>query len=480
MVKMINYKFSNKILDSIIRVFSANMMMLVMGMIITFILPIKLSTEDFGYWQMFVLYTSYCGFFTFGFSDGVNLRYAGKEYKSLRFSLFRTKLRYLFIFTSLISILMIIYSNVYLRESDKYWIIVAFSVNIVLFNIQGFFIHVAQMTSRFKLYSKAIILERVCLVVFIILTFYINIDNYKIYLIMASVSRLIVIVYFVINFKELVFGKNESFNKVKLEVKEDVSSGFFIMISAIITMLISSYVKFFIEGKLGVNEFSYFSFAISMLSLVLQAIMSISTVLYPIIRQINTNKLQKIFLILDKLINRFSGIILFAYYISVAFICIVIPKYKSVLEFLMIIFPIVILNIKNDMLNILFYKVFRYEKNIFYNNIIGLIIMVIFINIGFYTKSSIKMVSLMYLIAYSLITIISRRKLFVLNNWKYKSDFSVYILIAFFIIFNFNMDIKGIILYISVILCLIFINGRDTLNEFNEIRKLIKSNGRIK
>ena len=45
-----------------------------------------LSVNDFGYWQLFIFYTSYVGFFHFGFNDGIYLLNGGKNYDELNYN----------------------------------------------------------------------------------------------------------------------------------------------------------------------------------------------------------------------------------------------------------------------------------------------------------------------------------------------------------------------------------------------------------
>jgi O-antigen/teichoic acid export membrane protein len=46
---------------------------------LVFVVPRLISVEDFGYWRLFALYAGYVGFLHFGFSDGVLLRWAGRD-----------------------------------------------------------------------------------------------------------------------------------------------------------------------------------------------------------------------------------------------------------------------------------------------------------------------------------------------------------------------------------------------------------------
>ncbi len=471
MKKILNSGF----LGNVLKVSSSNLLVLILGVMLTFILPMKLSTEGFGYWQLFVLYTSYCGFFILGFSDGVNLRYGGYKYEDLDFKLFRTEFKYLIIYTILVSLAMILTLLWLFSDSPNLFVYIGFAVNITLFNIQGFFIHICQITGKFKQYSIGISLERILLVTFIVFTLVLPINNYEIYICADFIARICVICYFSYNCKEIVFGQRYKLNKVRDEIITNVKVGFFLMFSAIISMMMSNYIKFFIERNFGIKEFSYFAFATSMLSLVLQTIVSISTVLYPMMRRIETKKLKGIYKSLNNILNDISGILLLAYYVAVFFIIYIIPKYSLVLEFLMILFPVILFNIKNNMLITLFYKVFRLEKQIFYNNIIGLGLMMILTSVGFYFNKSIGIVVVAYLLSYFLITIYTERKLFKINNWSNDNRNNMtYIIIIFIAINYFIPTPTNLLIYCPVALIMFGLHAKRILKEVKFLGGLLK------
>jgi len=56
---------------------SGQILLLVFSLVQSLIIPKYLSTADYGYWQLFLLYTTYTGILHFGFIDGMLVRWAG-------------------------------------------------------------------------------------------------------------------------------------------------------------------------------------------------------------------------------------------------------------------------------------------------------------------------------------------------------------------------------------------------------------------
>ena len=56
---------------------------LLTSIIVSFILPKFISVEQFGYWQYFLLWTSYVGVLHFGYGDGIYLKLGGQYWNSI-------------------------------------------------------------------------------------------------------------------------------------------------------------------------------------------------------------------------------------------------------------------------------------------------------------------------------------------------------------------------------------------------------------
>ncbi|EGP5645888.1 hypothetical protein DSH93_12415, partial [Enterococcus faecium] len=56
-------------------VFSSQIFVFIFGVARAFILPIILNVEDYGFFQIYLFYTSYVGIFSLGYNEGIYLRY---------------------------------------------------------------------------------------------------------------------------------------------------------------------------------------------------------------------------------------------------------------------------------------------------------------------------------------------------------------------------------------------------------------------
>ena len=136
-------KVMNSVIKNSIRnfryVFSAQIIVLLFGVIRSLIVPILISVSDFAYWQMYLFYSSYVGIFALGFNDGIYLKYGGDQYEELPHRRLRSAIRIHLLVLIIGSIALLITSNFFDNEQRRIvlWIV---SANILVMGINGVFI----------------------------------------------------------------------------------------------------------------------------------------------------------------------------------------------------------------------------------------------------------------------------------------------------------------------------------------------------
>lgn len=62
---------------------SSNILALLVSSLVILVVPKLLGVKEYGYWQLYLFYTSYVGFTHLGWSDGIYLRLGGEKYDDL-------------------------------------------------------------------------------------------------------------------------------------------------------------------------------------------------------------------------------------------------------------------------------------------------------------------------------------------------------------------------------------------------------------
>jgi O-antigen/teichoic acid export membrane protein len=448
-----------QIKKDLFKVFSSNFINLLIGIITGFLVPAFLSLEEYAFLKTFTLYIGYVGILHFGFIDGIYLKYGGKYESEIDKKNLKGEHKFLILFQLLVTLLSCIIGIIL---DDK--ILVAFSICILPMNIQTFFKFIYQALGEFNIYSKIMILTPILLLftnLFII--FILRIDNFKPFIIGNIISYYVVFigleVYFLRKYKWISAILNYT------EIRKHFKIGSIIMVANLSSIFFYSVDRWFVKFTLPIEDFAFYSFAISMMSVINVLISSITMTLYPYLaRNQNSSivsRVKEYFLIIGTLA---SG----GYFAFVFIVNNFLPKYVPSLNVISILFAgypaIIVINA----LYINLYKAQKREKKyaLAVGKMLLIAILLNFVAIVIY-KSNLS------------IAIATTISFYIWYLYSYKDFYSLKIdikekiyLVTFFITFlitsNFLKWLHGLFIYYTIIILINFIFYK------NEARSLIK------
>lgn len=258
---------------NLLKVFTANFIALIVGIVNGFFLPAFLSIDQYAYLKTFTLYISYVGIFHFGFLDGLYLKYGGKYKDSLDRKELKFEHNFFILFQLMVTSLFLILA--YLRKD---LIILAFALSIVPINMQTYFSFLYQSLGEMGTFAKIKIaypITILCLNLSFI--FLLKIDHY-----LPFVLAILIAYYLVYSIFEISYNKDFKINGIKkIQLKPLFLSGFFIMMGNLSNMFFYSIDRWYVKFLLPIENFSYYSFAVSMMGIILMMINSISMTFYP-------------------------------------------------------------------------------------------------------------------------------------------------------------------------------------------------------
>lgn len=378
-----------KILKNILFVLGAQLLVLIISMTRSLILPAFFSVESYGYWQIYLFYSTYVGIFAFGFSDGIYLRYGDKDYTELPFAKLRASIR-IFSLMLLVTTILIIFFTYFFSVNDDLRFALLFSgFNIFVLGLTGIFTYVLQITNQIKKYSFFSVADKVLVLVTVLLMFFVDNNNFKLIIVIDFIAKSLVVVAMIYLCKELWIGRNVSFSMAFKEFKNNIGAGVKLLIANLLGMLIVGMGRFLIQVFGEIEDFATYSFGITITGLVLTAITAFSLVLYPSIKRLDKNNYDKYFKNITSFINAFNFSALLLYF--PAYLCVIYfySKYADMLPYLNLLFVVAILQGKMSILNNTFYKVLRKEKEMLIANLSSVLFFAILAPIVFYFTKSI-------------------------------------------------------------------------------------------
>ena len=357
----------------------SQILVFVLGIFKSLVLPKYLGVEGFGYWQIYLLYLSYVGMFALGFNDGIYLRYGSYQYNELPFKKIRSSIRIytymLIIFTVSMCIL-----SLYIIDGSKIFPIFMAFLNIFIIGIYGVFIFIYQITNQMKKYSFFSLIDKIIVMMSLIFIMIINERNYKFIIVVDCISKAITVALMIYSCKELWFGDIDRYSESIKEFILNIKVGVNLMIANLMGMFVIGIGRFIVEQFGSIKQYSYYSFGISITNLVLIFIASVSTVLYPTLKRLSENNYSIYFEEINRVLSLFNITALLVYFPSYLFILYIMPDYSPMLIYLNLLFGVVFLQGKMQLLNNSFYNALREEKAMFKANMSCVIIFTILVS----------------------------------------------------------------------------------------------------
>lgn len=361
-------KDKKKFIKNIISVMIANIISLLGSITSGFLLPKIFNIEEYGYYKIFTLYMSYAGLLHFGFLDGMLLKISGMKYEELDKQKYRKITMFYAVFQLFVCLFVLLIS--FSMERQYHYIFFFLGLCIFSTNLITYFQFISQATMRFNEFS-------IVKVVTSVLTFFSICILYGIYLVYGSVIKSkyyimiftcinwIILLYYLYKYRGIVFGKIKCNSFIINDIKIFFTRGFILTISYQILQMLLNLDRQFVALAFSISEYAVYSFAYSLISMITTVISAISLVLFPTLKRVNKEVAIKYF---AKSLSSIEVLVLAClggYYPLAKVIDIFLPEYKESIEYLIILFPGLVVSSCITIVVFTYYKLFEYNVRFF-------------------------------------------------------------------------------------------------------------------
>ncbi|GGC99238.1 lipopolysaccharide biosynthesis protein [Enterococcus wangshanyuanii] len=456
---------------------AANFATLGISVLLNLFVPKLLGVREYSYWQLYVFYSSYVGFFHLGWIDGIYLKIGGEEYEDLDKRNLGSQFWYLAIFEVILSSLVIIWAFFFLPPSNKSLILILTAVVSLITISKTFILFIFQSTNRIKEYAQLSRTDRYLYVMFIGVYLLMGGRNFFWLITMDIFSRLIMTVWGMYRIRDMLSLKMIRLKNVLPEIMDNINIGSKLMISSIASMLIIGTIRFFVEKKWTIETFGKLSFTLSISNMFLTFVNAVGVVMFPLLRRTNQEKLPNLFVTLRNLFVPITyGILLFyvpAKYILAAWL----PEYAESLKFMGILFPIIIYEGRMSLLINTYLKALRKEKTILFVNLTTLslsLILSIIIIFGFGNLTwavGLILISLAFRCNFAELFLCKSMNIPIVNSLVLETSMTI-----LFILSNlfFGGSFISTAVYGVCYLLYLLVNHKKMLQSFNEFHGLLK------
>lgn len=447
------------------KVFSTNIIYVLSNIILNLIIPIYLTVESYGNYKKYILFISYIGFLGFGFIDGIFIKYGGLSFNKINKGLLKKE--YLFVVITQVLFTII---GVIIGILIKSRMLILVSISIIPINMTGFLKLIFQALGEFRIYSRSILIVTITnLILSLFAVFVFKINDYKYYIYIYIVTYLLSYIYLNLSISKNI--KNIKMNG-KIEVKKYSKIGIFILFANLTVLMLASIDKWVVTLFFSIEEFSTYSFALSLIGMLQILSNSLNVVFYNYISKL---KSYSYLIEIKKFLIIIGGYSLGIYFILKYVIRIAIVKYipaLQVLGVLILSFPFTLI-IQSIIVNL--YKRSKCEKEYLVTTIAMLGIA--FISNFLFIKIDKNIVSIAYAtlftyIIWYLYSILIKFKF--LNRGIRENLYMILYYLLFIVICKIENEIFSFIIYLSMLSIITIIIFRKELKRIvNSYKKRI-------
>jgi hypothetical protein len=358
--------------------FSAQIISICLSISMSLIIPKILGVEDFGYWQLFLFYINYVGFFHFGITDGMYLKNGGIEYNKLDKKNISSQFYMLFLLQMVLLLLFSVLSYLFINDGLRKLIIIFTGIYMIVANMNWYLGYVFQATNRVKLYSVSVMIDKLIFLLFIVIAALFKLKNLIIYISFFIFTTLCALIFSVYNSKEILLTKPYTLKESYKIAFDSARVGIKLTLSSVSSLLILGVGRFLVDKVWGIEAFGKFSFALSLTNFFLLFISQISIVLFPTLRQVNIDVAKKLYYKFNVYLDLLLPVIYVLYIPMKMILEIWLPQYSISLIYLSMLLPICIFDGKTQMINNTYFKVLRKENTLLKINLITVFISSVF------------------------------------------------------------------------------------------------------
>lgn len=457
--------------------FSANALMMLCSVISVIVFPKLLGLQEYGMWQLYLFYFSFCGFLPLGWLDGIYLRYGGKSFNNLNGKLLSLQFILFIIFSLLELGFIYILANILINDYDKLYVIKYLLIMLSFYLPFSYLKMLLQATGEIEQFAKLIFFDRLIFITGAILSIILVVhitNEFMIADILAKFIVFLISIYYCVSLLK-------SFNfiywkRVLKDIYSNIYIGYNLMFANIASLLIFGIIRFGISQEWDIITFGKISLTFSICNFLVVFINSASIVLFPIIKNISLKVIQKTYGAFNFSLTFFLLLCLFLYYPLKEILYLWLPKFEDSLIYMSILFPICLFESKMALLISTYLKALRKEKELLRINIfcLGFSLILTFISVYVLHLLDLTVFCIIIIIAFrNILAELYMNKILKLKNIR-SIIFELIIVFAFISSNYLLTTYTALIIYTVVFLISLLFVKKDIIRSYKTIKTYLK------
>lgn len=329
----------------------AQVVVLASSLVMNFAVTKVLSVEEYGYWQLFSLYSSYVGLTAFGINDGLVLRLSGSRVRDIDFGAVKGELiSYILlqaiIFAGLLTILLL----GGLLQGERLFVALAVLVFGLLCNAFSFCAYLFQAVNLAGVQSVATIISRGLFCAALIGVVLDSGASYRVLVAVYILAQAASFAFCLRDMHEVLLVKAVKLSRALRILVEDARAGIKVSIAYFADQLVVGSVRFFIDAQWGISAFGILSFAFSIIAFFLNFIMQLSVVLLPALKRADPGSSNALFYRARLALMLILPLTYLVYFPASYALRLWVPQYAQSMNYLVVLLPICVFDCKMSLL----------------------------------------------------------------------------------------------------------------------------------
>lgn len=345
--------------------FAAQGVAMCVSVITTLLVPKVLGVEQYGYWQLFIFYSSYVGFCHLGLNDGVYLINGGLTRDEINKRSVSSQFAVGLVFQLVISLVVLLVLWEVDLGSERSFVLSCTMAYMVVKNAASYFGYVFQAMNETVLYSRSCILERLSFLVPMGILLISRVDSFPLYVVSYLAAGVIQLIYCLWFGRDILAVGVDSPGAAIGDALASVRVGARLMLANIASQLVLGAARFVIDAAWGIEAFGQLSLSLSMVNFFLAFVTQASMVLFPALRQSGVEEQTRFYRAARDGMTLLFPVVYLLYWPMRWLIGLWLPQYAGSLAFFAYLLPICVFDSKMNISCTTLFKVRREESTLF-------------------------------------------------------------------------------------------------------------------
>ena len=332
------------------------------GSVLTSLLvPKVMGVTQFGYWQLFIFYGNYIGFFHLGLNDGVYLFNGGLSRKKVDKQSLNSQFVVGMLYQLLFSAVIIGAALMADFGQDRMFVLVMTGVYLLVTNGAAYIGYVLQAMDETRRYSAYSAINGTLFLVPLVAMLALRVDSFQYYVIFYTLAHAVAFLVCLWWVRDFIPCGLLPVRQALADTGRSIRAGIKLMIANVASMLILGISRFFVDSLWSIEVFGMVSFALSMVSFFLLFASQASMVLFPALRKADEGETVRFFQASRDALDLFLPVCYLLYFPEVLILGWWLPKYEPSFIYFAYLMPVVVFNGKMNMVGNTYLLVLRRE-----------------------------------------------------------------------------------------------------------------------